>query len=374
LEEWDGESDIPRGKVIIGCVPRVGISFIPFLDNVFGAQTSDNTYHFGVSLGDGEVANNRGSGVQRERLEDVFGGWSLYSLPGGHVYYGDYACYAPKEPQYEEDAVTAAPPEEPSTPLPPARIAPNPRSARQQRRIGAAGCGCGLTGLAIILAFVGLNFIPGLAFALPTGPLALTATSTPMPTPTPSVTPTIAETSTPTATATDSPIPTPTLDPSASGQSFSDPIGDSQVMDDAGNFPGISLPHDRSDINEVRAMWITENDQSFLVFWIFREKSERSDSSAIQVFLTIGEDTLIRFLVWEDHEGEVTQHVFGEEDEITDSGVIFEVLNNGGQVHIKIPAEQVGEADSFIVQSFDRVNREDDRGFDNTEYYPIPIP
>lgn len=145
-------------------------------------------------------------------------------------------------------------------------------------------------------------------------------------------------------------------------------------MDDAGNFPGISLSHDRSDINEVRAMGITEDDQSFLVFWIFREKSERSDSSAIQLFLTIGEDTLIRFLVREDHEGEVTQHVFGEEDEITDSGVIFEVLNNGGQVHIKIPAEQVGEADSFIVQSFDRVKREDDRGFDNTEYFPIPIP
>lgn len=170
------------------------------------------------------------------------------------------------------------------------------------------------------------------------------------------------------------PTPSPTPDPSTSGQSFPDPVGDSQVMNDSGNFPGIALPHDRSDIREVRSMWITEDDQSFLVFWIFRVKTKRSDSSAIQVFLTIGEDALIRVLAWQDHEEEVTEQVFDEKGEISDSGVTFEVFNNGGQVHIKIPAEQVGEADSFLVRSFDRVNREDDRGFDSTEYLPIPVP
>ena len=78
MEEWDGSSDIPRGKVIVSC-------------SWFGGQTSDNTYHAAVSLGDGDVANNRGDGVQRERMYDVFGGFSLYSLPGGRIYFGDYA-------------------------------------------------------------------------------------------------------------------------------------------------------------------------------------------------------------------------------------------------------------------------------------------
>ena len=176
----------------------------------------------------------------------------------------------------------------------------------------------------------------------------------------------------PTPIPTATPLPTATPDPSEGGESFLDPIGDAQVMDDEGNFPGIALPEDRSDIREVRVMWLTEDDQDYLVLWIFREKSERSNSSAVQAFLTVGQDTLVRVIVWEDHEEQVTFHVFGEEGEITDSGASVEVLENGGQVHFKIPADQVGEADSFIVRSFDRLNSGDQRGFDSTEYFSLP--
>ena len=104
------------------------------------------------------------------------------------------------------------------------------------------------------------------------------------------------------------------------------------------------------------------------------DKTERSNSSAIQIFLTIGEDTLTRILAWQDHDEMVTEQVFDNDGEIDDFGVTFEVLNNGGQVHIKIPAQQVGEANSFIVHSFDRINSGDDRGFDSTGYFPIPVP
>ena len=81
-----------------------------------------------------------------------------------------------------------------------------------------------------------------------------------------------------------------------------------------------------------------------------------------------------RVIVWEDHEDVVSFHVFAEEGEISDSGVTVEVENNGGHVHFKIPADQVGDADSFIVRSFDRLNHGDQRGFDSTEYFPLPQP
>ena len=139
MEEWDGSSDIPRGKVIVSC-------------SWFGGQTSDNTYHFAVSLGDGEVANNRGQGVQRERLYDVFGGWSLYSLPGGGIYFGDYACYAEKEPFYEDEAGVVEPGDEPATP--PTTPKGPPRSAREQRRIGGAGGGVVLASVAALFTFL----------------------------------------------------------------------------------------------------------------------------------------------------------------------------------------------------------------------------
>jgi len=116
LKEWDFESPIPRGSVIVGCVA-----------GFLGGQGADNTYHFAISLGDGMVANNRDQGAKKESLEDVFGGVSLYRLPGGKVYYGDYACYADK-------SVTPA-----VAPGVPAGKVPNPRSAKEMRSVGVKG-------------------------------------------------------------------------------------------------------------------------------------------------------------------------------------------------------------------------------------------
>ncbi len=82
MQEWDGESEIPRGKIIVGTV-----------SGCMGGQDQYGFFHVAVSLGNGLVANNRGSGVQIERAEDVFG--SFYTNPawGRGIFFGDYVGY-----------------------------------------------------------------------------------------------------------------------------------------------------------------------------------------------------------------------------------------------------------------------------------------
>ena len=76
VEEWDGESEIPKGKVVIGISEEYG-------------QGPDSTYHFAISMGGGNVVNNRGSGPAIEEVGDVFGGvsgWRIYDK----ILIGDY--------------------------------------------------------------------------------------------------------------------------------------------------------------------------------------------------------------------------------------------------------------------------------------------
>ena len=78
--EWDGES-VPRGKIIVGTTSER-----------MGGQDEFGFYHVAVSLGNGYVANNHGSGIQIEKIEDVFGGAKgvfLYE----EIYIGDYDGY-----------------------------------------------------------------------------------------------------------------------------------------------------------------------------------------------------------------------------------------------------------------------------------------
>lgn len=80
MHAWDGNSEIPAGQIIVGC------SYI-------GGQDSYNFYHTAVSLGGGWVANNRGEGVQIERIEDVFGTFYTNPLTGRGIYFGNYSGY-----------------------------------------------------------------------------------------------------------------------------------------------------------------------------------------------------------------------------------------------------------------------------------------
>lgn len=80
MTEWEG-GDIPRGQIIIGTTSET-----------FGGQDQYGFYHVAVSLGNGLVANNRGSGIQIEKLEDVFGGIKN-GLFYNEIYVGDYDGY-----------------------------------------------------------------------------------------------------------------------------------------------------------------------------------------------------------------------------------------------------------------------------------------
>jgi len=79
---WDGEADIPAGKIIVG---RVSQSM--------GGQDSFGFFHTAVSLGNGMVANNRDGGVKIERIEDVFGAFYTNPVFGQGIYFGDYSGY-----------------------------------------------------------------------------------------------------------------------------------------------------------------------------------------------------------------------------------------------------------------------------------------
>lgn len=78
-EVWDGSSEIPKGKIVIGAV---------WNNDVQGGQDKYGFFHVGISLGDGWVVSNRGSGVQIERLDAVFGS-NWYQ----NVYFGEYGGY-----------------------------------------------------------------------------------------------------------------------------------------------------------------------------------------------------------------------------------------------------------------------------------------
>ncbi len=97
IEDWDGKSDIPRGKVVIGCVDgRVKRFFAP-------PDGKDGEFHYGISLGDAMVVSNHDDGSRIEKLTDVFGtGLFGYS----RVKFGDYAGY--KEQPKDSDSVVAA--------------------------------------------------------------------------------------------------------------------------------------------------------------------------------------------------------------------------------------------------------------------------
>jgi hypothetical protein len=65
-EIWDGSSDIPAGKIVIGTV---------WNNTLQGGQDEYGFFHVGISLGDGRVVSNRGSGAQIESSARLF--WRL---------------------------------------------------------------------------------------------------------------------------------------------------------------------------------------------------------------------------------------------------------------------------------------------------------
>ena len=82
MQEWDGSTEIPRGKIIIGTAREF-----------FGGQGNYGLYHVAVSLGNGMVANNRGAGVSIEPIGDVFGGFYTNPVTGRGIFFGDYVGY-----------------------------------------------------------------------------------------------------------------------------------------------------------------------------------------------------------------------------------------------------------------------------------------
>ena len=90
MKEWDGQSAIPRGHVVVGCVGYDKDS----VKTWFGGTPQDNFgfIHVGISLGGGKVVSNRGDGSQIETVENVFGEYRG-GLSGGKVYIGQYDGY-----------------------------------------------------------------------------------------------------------------------------------------------------------------------------------------------------------------------------------------------------------------------------------------
>lgn len=82
MVKWDGSSEIPRGMIIIGTVSKA-----------MGGQDGYGFFHVAVSLGEGKVANNRGHGVQIEKVGDVFGMFYTNPLWGKGIYYAPYDGY-----------------------------------------------------------------------------------------------------------------------------------------------------------------------------------------------------------------------------------------------------------------------------------------
>ena len=232
----------------------------------------------------------------------------------------------------------------------------------------------------------GLVLSGGIEFAdyeLPDSSPTPSGTPTSTPTPTGSVTPPETPTpeppaATPTGTETGTPTPTPEITPTEpTGVIYSDPPDDSLQMDDEGNLTGVGLPGHPSDLREVRMMWVTEDGEQFLEIWIFRSKSGHSFSSAVQVFLASGpsgQETLAMVLLWEDHAGQVTRQAQDPQGvEIRDERILIQPLNDGAEVHLRIPADRVSPADRLLICSFDKPVDGELRGFDGTnEYVPIP--
>lgn len=174
------------------------------------------------------------------------------------------------------------------------------------------------------------------------------------------------------------PTPTPTPEPTATPptETYSDPADDAQQMDEAGNLTGVGLPGHPADLRDVQMMWVTENGQLFLEIWVFRNKESRSFSSAVQAFLTSGPDgeqVLVVVLAWEDHADEVQFFIQGPQGTIVDERVVIMPVNDGAEVHFKIPADLVGDADRVLVYSYDMPVEGQLRGFDGTDIY-VPLP
>ena len=82
MQKWDETADIPRGKIIVGTAREV-----------FDGQGEYGLFHVAVSLGNGMVAHNLGSGVAIDPIGDVFGRFYTSSITGRGVFFGDYVGY-----------------------------------------------------------------------------------------------------------------------------------------------------------------------------------------------------------------------------------------------------------------------------------------
>jgi hypothetical protein len=93
MQKWDGTAMIPRGKIIVGTVKEE-----------YDGQGEYGLYHVAVSLGNGMVAHNLGSGVAIDPIGDVFDEFYTGSKTGRGVYFGDYVGY--KNPDNARDFLT----------------------------------------------------------------------------------------------------------------------------------------------------------------------------------------------------------------------------------------------------------------------------
>ena len=193
----------------------------------------------------------------------------------------------------------------------------------------------------------------------------------PLPTPDPPpATPT-----SPPATNTSEPTRSgPTTQPGFGRTSHPDPPDDAVLIDAQGQEIGPAAGH-RADITRVELRWIEIDGQRYLEVWVYRNKTEASNSSAIQIWLVrvlSGVLTPLAVPFWELHEGVLRQGLQTNEGFTTYPGLQIEARQNGGELYFLIPAALVGDADGLLVYSFDRTQATDSRGYDETEHLPLP--
>ena len=167
----------------------------------------------------------------------------------------------------------------------------------------------------------------------------------------------------------------PTTQPGFGRSRHDDPADDVVLLDSQGNELGLAGAGHRADITRVEMRWIEIDGQRYLEIWVYRNKTQASNSSAVQAWLIKGQGaqtSAVAAPFWELHAGQLTQGLNTEEGVSSYPGLQIEVEQNAGELYFRVPEALVGDASHLLVYSFDRTEEADPRGYDESDRIAIP--
>jgi hypothetical protein len=142
------------------------------------------------------------------------------------------------------------------------------------------------------------------------------------------------------------------------------------ILDNAGKPTGQTAENHRADISEVLVGW---NKTGNLLACVIRFKTERSNSSAVVLYALPATSTkVIARFRWQDHANQVMTDAADSRGPLPSNTWDIKYEPAGGMVCFVLPISISDQAKQLSVDSFDRTNESDLRGFDVAS--PIPIP